>query len=81
MNKFKKIDKKRAFTQLERRIAWDSNLLANKGKVICNICKKEIKSKKDFHLDHIEAHTRGGQTVLANLQVSHKRCNLKKSSR
>jgi len=78
---YTKLDKKRVFSPLERRIAWDSNLLANKRKVICNLCKKEIKSKKDFHLDHVIAHTKGGKTVLVNSQVSHKKCNLKKGSK
>jgi len=29
--KFTKLDKKRVFSPLEKRIAWDSNLFANKG--------------------------------------------------
>lgn len=81
MGIFYRIDKKRMFTALERRIAWDSNLLANKGKVICSLCKEEIKSKNDYHLDHIIAHTNAGRTILVNSQVSHKRCNQKKGSK
>lgn len=78
---FIKLDKRRIFSPLERRVAWDSNLLANKGKVICSLCQKEIKNKKDYHLDHIIAHTKAGRTILVNSQVSHKRCNQKKGSK
>lgn len=78
---FVKLDKKRIFSPLERRIAWDSNFYANKGKVICSLCKEQIKSKKDFDLDHIIAHVKGGKTILINSQVSHKRCNRKKGSK
>jgi 5-methylcytosine-specific restriction endonuclease McrA len=79
--KFTKLDKKRVFSPLEKRIAWDSNLFANKGGVICSLCKKEIKSKKDYHLDHIIAHTNAGRTILVNSQVSHRKCNQKKGSK
>ena len=81
MPEFIKLDKKRSFSKLERRIAWDSNFLANGGKVICGICNKEIKSKREFHIDHIVAHTKGGKTILINSQLSHKSCNLKKGSK
>ena len=81
MGYFLKIDKKRIFSALERRIAWDSNFYANNRKVICSLCKEEIKSKNEYHLDHITAHTKGGKTILINSQVSHKRCNLKKGSK
>ena len=76
-----KLDKRRIFNQLERQIAWDSNLKKNKGHVLCELCGNEIHSFSDYHLDHFLAHTKGGKTTLVNAQVSHKKCNLRKGKK
>lgn len=46
---------------------------------VCGICGDEIED--DLHIDHIRPVSRGGETVLDNLQPAHARCNLSKGAR
>ena len=48
---------------------------------ICVFCKKEIKSTDEYHGDHIEPWSLGGETVPENLQVLHKKCHQLKSTK
>ena len=47
----------------------------------CAICKNEIHSFEDSTVDHIQPHSRGGKTVLANAQLAHRSCNARKYTR
>jgi len=68
-------DTRRAFNDEERRIAWV--LSADKK---CAICGKTVELK-DYELDHIVPHSKGGKTELKNAQITHKSCNVKKSNK
>lgn len=53
----------------------------NDGKFpICYLCGQRITRIQDVTQDHILPKALGGQTVPANLVVSHKDCNNKKGS-
>jgi hypothetical protein len=67
-------DIRREFNEEERRIAWGRS--ADKK---CAICQKVV-SWDEYHLDHIIPHIKGGKTELSNSQITHKKCNLEKSS-
>jgi 5-methylcytosine-specific restriction endonuclease McrA len=67
-------DKRRQFNEEERRIAWS---LSEDKK--CGICGKKVEWD-DYQLDHITPFAKGGKTELANAQITHKTCNVKKSS-
>ena len=40
-----------------------------------------IKSIDDMQVDHIIPISRGGKDILANLQLTHRECNLSKGSK
>jgi 5-methylcytosine-specific restriction endonuclease McrA len=46
----------------------------------CGLCGGPVE-RDDIHIDHIRPVSLGGKTVLANLQVAHSLCNLKKGNR
>ena len=71
---FTSTDPKRAFTDEERIVAW------NMSDKICGICNKEVKEFKDYDLDHITPHSKGGKTNLSNAQVTHSSCNRSKGN-
>jgi uncharacterized protein with ParB-like and HNH nuclease domain len=72
---FTNTDPKRAFTDEERIIAWNASLK------VCGICKNEIKEFKEYDLDHIVPHSKGGKTNLNNSQLTHSSCNRAKGNR
>jgi len=64
------IDKKRAFTELERIIIY------RKGKGLCQQCLREEKpenearvSWSDYQADHVIPHAKGGKTILENAEL------------
>lgn len=46
----------------------------------CQLCGGEVE-EGDVHLDHIVPYSHGGPDTVANLQVSHSRCNMRKGAR
>lgn len=70
---FNQKDPRRSFNDNERIIVWNST--ENK---ICGICKDIINDFKDYDLDHIIPHAKGGATDLFNSQLTHKKCNRSK---
>lgn len=64
-------DPVRGFSE-EQRLAV---FIRDSGK--CAECGKKC-DEKDFHVDHIKAHSRGGKTKLSNARLSCVSCNLKK---
>lgn len=46
----------------------------------CAICNQTIHSLDDTHIDHMEAFSKGGSTDASNAQITHRYCNLRKSS-
>lgn len=46
---------------------------------ICGLCGGDV-DPSDVHLDHIRPWSKGGASVLDNLQVSHSRCNIAKGA-
>jgi hypothetical protein len=61
----------------ERGRAWD--LRARDG-YVCHLCRRPV-DPSDVHVDHIVPLSRGGDSQLANLAVSHSKCNLQKGAR
>ncbi len=55
-------------------------LLWNSYPHICGICGEQIDSFDEMHVDHIIPLSRGGKDILANLQLTHAKCNLEKGS-
>ena len=55
-------------------------LLWNSYPHICGICGKQIDSFDEMHVDHVIPLSRGGKDILANLQLTHAKCNLEKGS-
>jgi len=47
---------------------------------VCQLCGGDVEPD-DVHLDHRRPVSHGGPTTLANLQVAHSRCNLRKGAR
>lgn len=48
--------------------------------LICGICRGAV-DPEDLHIDHLTPVSKGGLTVLYNLQVAHSRCNIAKGNR
>jgi 5-methylcytosine-specific restriction endonuclease McrA len=48
---------------------------------ICQICKKEVEDPIQASRDHIIPVSRGGESVLENLQLAHRSCNTDKGSK
>lgn len=68
-------DKKRNFTEEERMIIW-----AKSPDKKCKLCGKII-SYSEYSADHIDAHNKGGLTIIPNGQVTCISCNSSKSDR
>lgn len=66
-------DSKRLFTEEERRTFWHLN-----NDKICALCNEKLEWK-DYELDHITPHSKGGKTCFDNAQMTHKSCNASKS--
>lgn len=64
----------RFFSYEIRRELYDAN-------PTCAICKNEIHSFDDSTVDHIQPHSQGGKTVLANAQLVHRSCGARKYTR
>ncbi len=47
----------------------------------CAICGQKIQSIDDAHMDHKEPHSKGGKTTAENAGITHRYCNLSKSSK
>lgn len=48
---------------------------------ICQICQKEVEDPAEASRDHIIPVSRGGESVLENLQLAHRKCNTDKGSK
>jgi 5-methylcytosine-specific restriction endonuclease McrA len=55
-------------------------LLLNSYPHICGLCGEQINSIDEMHVDHIIPLSRGGKDILANLQLTHARCNMDKGN-
>jgi 5-methylcytosine-specific restriction endonuclease McrA len=47
----------------------------------CAICKQQIETIDDSHIDHIHPYSKGGATEMINAQLVHRYCNLSKSDK
>lgn len=59
---------------------FSKNEIWERDKGICGICN-EPADPMDWHLDHVIPLSKGGQHTLANVQVSHPKCNLSKKDK
>lgn len=55
-------------------------LLWNSYPHVCGLCGGQINSIEEMHVDHIIPLSRGGKDILANLQLTHARCNIDKGN-
>lgn len=46
----------------------------------CKICGQQIQGIDDAEVDHVIPYSKGGTTILANAQISHRFCNRRKKS-
>lgn len=46
--------------------------------MICHICRLDIASMDDVHIDHVIPRARGGSHTYENVRPAHARCNLRK---
>ncbi len=74
---FNKKDSKRLFTLEQKQLLWHSS----KDKCCSNSQCKKILSWKDVRIDHMTAHTKGGQTDLRNAQILCASCNSRKGGK
>lgn len=74
---FLRKDSQRTFSSEQRRILWNSSASRKCQARGCN----KILTWADFTIDHINPHTKGGQTKLANAALLCKSCNSKKGGR
>ena len=72
---FERKDEKRIFSPEQRRILWNSDQPR-----LCAKCNRPLRWQ-DLSIDHVRAHTRGGETTLRNAQLMHRSCNSSKGAR
>jgi len=65
-----KKDKKRLFTDVEKRIIWNRDPDHK-----CVWCNKPVKSFQDYQPDHLQPWGKGGPTSLENAAILHASCN------
>jgi len=65
-----KKDKKRLFTDVEKRIIWNREPTHT-----CVWCNKPVKSFQDYQPDHLQPWTKAGPTSLDNAAILHASCN------
>lgn len=65
-------DIQRMFTNEDKESLWHDGY-------VCSYCGQQILSIDDAEVDHINAYSNGGETILTNAQLLHRHCNRKKS--
>ncbi len=68
-------DERRGFTSEQRRIIWGTDEKRN-----CAKCSRPL-SWSNYTVDHVLAHSKGGETSLKNAQAMCRRCNSSKGAR
>lgn len=68
-------DTHRDFNDEERRIAWYCSV-----EKICVLCNTKVEWE-NYQLDHKTPHVKGGKTELKNAQITHAKCNGRKSDK
>lgn len=59
---------------------WMRDAVIARDGMICGLCVQPVESRSDLHIDHIQPWSRGGVTVVANLQPAHAACNIAKGN-
>lgn len=59
----------------------DSDVVWERDKGLCGICKGQVDINENWHLDHIIPLAKGGLHCYDNVQVAHSACNLSKGNR
>ncbi|HCU50698.1 MAG TPA: hypothetical protein DGG94_13000 [Micromonosporaceae bacterium] len=78
------------FTDAEKKIVYDENLLANNGILLCHYCKRQVFRRPsqngvagrpdDAQVDHVQPKSRGGHGGAHNGVVACRVCNRNKST-
>ncbi|MXX99388.1 MAG: hypothetical protein F4Y67_01025 [Chloroflexi bacterium] len=71
--------KRRGFSSVRRQRTFASLRRRDGGN--CGICGHRLGSTADTHIDHIRPVSKGGGNELANLRLTHARCNLRRGNR
>ena len=74
-NVFDQKDRRRTFTEVQRRIIW-----ANTKRKKCYKCGRELKWS-NFEIDHVYPYSKGGKTTIENSAIICKSCNCKKGAK
>lgn len=61
--------------------AWMRDAVIERDGDICQLCGDPVAPSDVLHLDHIVPHSLGGHDTVANLQVAHALCNMRKGNR
>ena len=67
-------DVKRTFSEEDKDLLWSDGY-------VCSYCGQQILSIDDAEVDHVNAYSNGGETVIANAQLLHRHCNREKSNK
>lgn len=70
-----KINNNRNFTYEQK------ETLYKQSKAKCAICSQKILHIEDSEVDHVIPHSKGGETILSNAQITHRYCNRAKGNR
>lgn len=70
-----KVNNSRNFTYEHKEILY------KQSNAKCAICNQKILSIEDAEVDHIVPHSKGGETILSNAQITHRYCNRAKGNR
>lgn len=56
-------------------------ILFEKQQCLCGICGQPMKNNKTSNLDHIIPLSKGGRSIIENLQLAHVKCNSEKADK
>ncbi|MGB6838515.1 MAG: DUF262 domain-containing protein [Dehalococcoidia bacterium] len=69
-------DRKRSYTQVEKRIIWSSD-----ERHLCHICGRTVREFDQYEPDHVEPHGVGGKTKIENARIAHRECNRQRGAK
>lgn len=75
IKKIMRAKKPRKLTPAQEKKCWDLN------PHMCNLCGKQLTGISETEFDHTKAFTKGGNTDLTNVKLSHRSCNNQKGIR
>lgn len=74
LGKYTDVGEQRSFSQKTKEELWHEGY-------VCSYCNQTILSIDDAEIDHIDAYSTGGETIMENAQLLHRHCNREKSNK